>query len=86
MGYRVAAIQLALGKASYSKTISDAKLASVSEAAKNGARIVCLPEHWLLEYRDEVDKAIEELSRTAKESEIFIVTGANYTNLDNGET
>jgi predicted amidohydrolase len=85
MSFRVAAIQLGLGKASYSKTISDAKLA-LSEAAKNGARTACLPEHWLLEYRDKVGEAIEELSRTAKESGIFIVTGANYINLDSDET
>jgi len=85
MGLRVAAIQLALGKASYSKTISDAKFA-VTDAARKGARIACLPEHWLLEYRDKVGEAIEELSRIAKETEIFIVTGANYVKLDCGET
>ena len=85
MHLSVAAAQLALGKGSYDRTISDACLA-VSTAAQNGAEIVCLPEHWLLEYRDRIGEAIEELSRAARENKIFIVTGANYITLDTGQT
>ena len=85
MHLSVAAAQLALGKSSYDRAISDACLA-VSTAAQNEAEIVCLPEHWLLEYRDRIGEAIEELSRAARENKIFIVTGANYITLDTGQT
>jgi predicted amidohydrolase len=84
MRLRVAAAQLALGKCSYDRTISDARLA-VSTAAQNGAKIICLPEHWLLEYRDKIREAIGELTRVAQENKIFIVTGANYIRLDTGQ-
>jgi predicted amidohydrolase len=85
MRLTVAAAQLALGKDSYNKAISDARLA-ISTAAQNGAEIVCLPEHWLLEYRNKVGEAIGELSLAAQQNKIFIVTGANYITLDSGQT
>ncbi|HKM77214.1 MAG TPA: carbon-nitrogen hydrolase family protein [Candidatus Bathyarchaeia archaeon] len=85
MHLSVAAAQLALGKDSYDRAISDARLA-VLTAAQNGAKIVCLPEHWLLEYRDRIGEAIVELSRAALENKIFVVTGANYIKSDTGQT
>ena len=84
MRLSVAAAQLALGKVSYNKSISDACLA-VSTAAQGGAKIICLPEHWLLDYRDKIGEAICELSKAARQNKIFIVTGANYTS-DTGQT
>jgi len=84
MRLSVAAAQLALGKESYNKAISDA-CSAVSTAAQNGAEIICLPEHWLLEYHDKIGEAIGELSRAARQNKIFIITGANYTTLDTGQ-
>ena len=84
MTLRAAAAQLAIGKGNYHKAISDARLA-VETAAHHEARIVCLPEHWLLEYSDKVGEATRELSQAAKENKIVVVTGANYTTLENGQ-
>ena len=85
MRLRVAAAQLALGKGSYDRAISDARLA-VSTAAQDGAEIICFPEHWLLEYRNKIGDAVGELSRAARQNKIFIVTGANYITLGTGQT
>jgi len=78
MQCRVAAIQISLRKGSYEKTIEDAQ-ALISQAAKRGAQIICLPEHWLLEYWKKADDAPERLAETAKAEHVFIITGANYT-------
>jgi predicted amidohydrolase len=81
MRIRVAAAQLRLGKTSFDGAISDARIA-ISEAARNGANVVCLPEHWLLEYRDRVNEALALLVNVARRSRIFVVTGANYIAVD----
>ncbi len=85
MRVRVAAAQLGLGKSSFDRTISDAQTA-ISRAARSGAKIVCLPEHWLLDYRDRVDEAVNTLVNMASQWKIFVVTGANYVTVENGES
>jgi len=75
---RVAAVQFGLGKQSYHQAIESAD-AFVKEAAEQGAKIVCFPEHWLLEYREQGHLAIDQLSTAAREAGVFVVTGANYT-------
>jgi predicted amidohydrolase len=75
---RVAAIQLALGKASYRKAVDDA-IALIQHARNEGAQIVCLPEHWLLEYGELGYNAAQELADTAKANRVYLITGANYT-------
>jgi predicted amidohydrolase len=75
---KVAAAQVSLKKGSYEKTITDAQ-DLISKAAKEGAQIVCLPEHWLLEYWRKADDAPERIAETAKTERVFVITGANYT-------
>lgn len=74
---RVAAAQIALGKASYREAVDDAAFL-IREASKLGAQIVCLPEHWLLEHREQGYDAIEVLAEVALAERIFVITGANY--------
>jgi predicted amidohydrolase len=74
---RVSAAQLALGRGDYLMAVENAtKL--VREASEQGAGIVCFPEHWLLEYREHGQRALEQLCDAARETRIFVITGANY--------
>lgn len=77
MRCRVAAAQISLRKGSYEKTIEGAQNL-IHEASKSGAQIVCLPEHWLLEYWREANDAPDRIAETAKIEHIFVITGANY--------
>ncbi len=77
MHCRVAAAQISLTKGSYEERIEDAQNL-IHEASKSGAQIVCLPEHWLLEYWREANDAPDRLAKTAKTEHIFVITGANY--------
>ncbi len=77
MQCRVAAAQISLGKGSYEKAVEDARNL-IHEASKSNAQIVCLPEHWLLEYWREANDAIERIAEAARAEHIFVVTGANY--------
>lgn len=74
---RVAAAQLGLGKGTCQKAIEDAQ-ELIIKAARAGAQIICLPEHWLLEYWREATNASELLSQTARAEHIFVITGANH--------
>lgn len=42
------------------------------------AQIVCFPEHWLLEYREQRHDAAQELAKAARDHKIYVLTGANY--------
>jgi predicted amidohydrolase len=77
MECRVAAAQVCLRKGSYEKTIEDAQNL-IHQASKAGAQIVCLPEHWLLEYWRESKDAPDRIAKTAKTEHVFVITGANY--------
>ena len=77
MFVRVAAVQFALGKKSYQEAIESAKN-HVKIAAEQGAKLVCFPEHWLLEYRKHGHLALEQLTSTAQAAKIVVITGANY--------
>jgi predicted amidohydrolase len=74
---RVAAIQFGLGKQNYDQAVENAEKL-VRAAAGLGASIVCFPEHWLLEYREHGHLATERLSQAARDSSVFVITGANY--------
>jgi len=78
---RVAAAQVALGRGSYNKALEGAKRL-IEQAAKMSCQIVCLPEHWLLEYREEGYDAFHELAKTARDQHIFVITGANYVRVN----
>ena len=77
MPVRVAAVQFALSKHDYHAAIDRASHL-VEAAGKNGARIVCFPEHWLLEYREHGDIAIERLCDAARKTGILVISGGNY--------
>jgi predicted amidohydrolase len=75
---RIAAVQFGLGKKNYNEAIESAEIL-IKVAADQGAKIVCFPEHWLLEYREHGHLATERLSQAARNLSIFVITGANYT-------
>lgn len=77
MSLRVAAAQTSLRKGSPERAIEAAK-DLIREAAKSGAQIICLPEHWLLEYGNKATNVENELAEAARASQIFVITGANY--------
>jgi predicted amidohydrolase len=77
LSVRVAAVQFGLGRKSYHQAIERAQ-SFVREAAEQGAKIVCFPEHWLLEYREQGRLAVEQLCNAAREASIFVITGGNY--------
>ena len=77
MPIRVSAAQLELGWGDYRMAVENAaKL--VRKASEQGAGIVCFPEHWLLEYREHGQRALEQLCDAARETKTFVITGANY--------
>jgi predicted amidohydrolase len=77
MPVRVAAVQYALGKKDYRAAIESAgKL--VEASGEHGAGIVCFPEHWLLEYREHGNMAIEKLCEVARNTGLFVISGGNY--------
>lgn len=78
MTVRVAAVQSALGKGSYRKAVEDTQTL-IRQAAKRGAEIVCLPEHWLLEYREHAYNVVHELAEIARSERVYVISGANYT-------
>ena len=77
MPVRVAAVQIELGRPTYRQAIEAAQQL-VKTAADGGAQIVCLPEHWLLQYREHGQIALQELAQTAHDAGVFVLTGANY--------
>jgi predicted amidohydrolase len=82
---RVAAAQVALGKGSYRKALDDA-ISLIRRAAALGAQVVCLPEHWLLEYREQGYAAPKEMSELARSERICLISGANYARVQNGSS
>jgi len=74
---RVSAAQLALGQGDYGRAVENAEKL-VKKAGEQGARIVCFPEHWLLEYLEHGQRAIDRLCDAAREAGTFVITGANY--------
>lgn len=83
MPLKVAAAQAALGKKSYDQAVEDAEKL-IHAASKQGAKIVCLPEHWLLEHRKQAGNATDRMMAVAKSERIFLITGANYLHTKSG--
>jgi predicted amidohydrolase len=74
---RVSAAQLALGQRDYRMAVENAEKL-VKTAGGVGRKDRLLPEHWLLEYREHGQRALEQLCTAAREARIFVITGANY--------
>ncbi|MBI3860234.1 MAG: carbon-nitrogen hydrolase family protein [Thaumarchaeota archaeon] len=75
---KVAAVQLGLHPNNPERAVSEAEL-QVRDAAARGARLICLPEHWLLsKVLTRQDTIIRRLSGVASELGVFLNLGANY--------
>lgn len=75
---KVAAVQLGIYPGNPDKAVAKAEL-QVRAASKSGARLICLPEHWLqsrvLTGRD---KTTTRFASLAKELGVYLNLGANY--------
>lgn len=77
-GLRVAAVQLGVYRGRPDKAVEEAER-QVRQASAKGARLICLPEHWLLSrVLAEDDEIISRFSRLAKEVDAYINAGANF--------
>ncbi len=77
-GLRVAAVQLGVYRGRPDKAVAEAER-QVRQASSKDARLICLPEHWLLSrVLAEDDAIIKRFSRLAKDINAYINTGANF--------
>lgn len=77
-GLKVAAVQLGVYRGHPDTAVVEAER-QVRGASARGARLVCLPEHWLLlRVLKEDDPITRRLSELAKELGIYLNTGANF--------
>lgn len=75
---RIAAVQLGLHRGKSEKAFSSAE-AQVRKAARRGARLVCLPEHWLgLSVLDQRDPMLGWFMDVSRELGIYLNLGANF--------
>ena len=75
---RVAAVQLSLHRGKSEKAVSSAE-AQVRKAARKGARLVCLPEHWLgLSIMDQRDPILGWFADVSRDLGIYLNLGANF--------
>ncbi len=75
---RVAAVQTGVYAHDEKRAIREAE-ALVRRAAKNGARLICLPEHWLLSRVVESENAVyERFADVAIETDAYINLGGIY--------
>lgn len=75
---RVAAVQTGVYAHDEKRAIKEAE-ALVQRAAKKGARLICLPEHWLLsKVVESEDRVYERFAEVAIETGAYINLGAFY--------
>lgn len=77
-GLRVAAVQLGVYRGRPDKAVAEAER-QVTQAAQKGARLICLPEHWLLSrVLTEDDPITRRFSKLASEIDAYVNLGANF--------
>lgn len=77
-GLKVAAVQLGVYRGRPDKAAAEAER-QVKQASVKGARLICLPEHWLLSrVLREDDEIMGRFSKLAKELDAYINMGANF--------
>lgn len=75
---KVAAVQLGLHPKSLEKALEEAET-QVRTAARRGARLVCLPEHWLLAHvMSPGDPVLHRLGALAQDTRVYLNTGGNF--------
>ena len=75
---KVAAVQTGIYKNRPSKAVGDAETL-IRDAAEKGARLICLPEHWLLsEVLGIDDPVLQNFTKLAEELDAYINLGAYY--------
>lgn len=75
---RVAAVQTGVYAHDEKRAIREAE-ALVQRAAKKGARLICLPEHWLLsKVVESEDEVYERFAEVAMKTDAYINLGAFY--------
>ena len=79
---RVAALQpLSTGPR---RAVERRVLSLVAEAAKGGAEIVCLPEHWLPGKRPDLGPSLPMLKQQAARSHVSVIAGADFVEAEGG--
>jgi len=58
--------------------IEERALGMVREAARKGARIICLPEHWIPEERADLENELPVFAEIARKTGTYIIPGADY--------
>ncbi len=77
-GLRVAAVQPGVYRSQPDRAVAEAER-QVRSASVMGARLICLPEHWLLSrILKEDDEITKEFSKLAKELDVYVNMGANF--------
>ncbi len=77
-GLRVAAVQLGVYRGKPDKAVAEAER-QVRQASAKGARLICLPEHWLLSKTlTEDDPIVTRFSNLAREIDAYINIGGNF--------
>ena len=87
MGHiRVAAVQTGIYGKNTGRAVKEAE-DLVRGAAEKGARLICLPEHWLLSkvLKTDDDPILRRFTKLAEELEAYINLGAYYESRD-GQT
>ena len=77
-GLKVAAVQLGVYRGRPDKAVVEAEI-QVRQSSAKGARLICLPEHWLLSrILAEDDKITRRFSMLASDLNVYINMGANF--------
>jgi predicted amidohydrolase len=77
-GLKVAAVQLGVYRGRPEKAVAEAER-QIRQAAAKGARLICLPEHWLLsQVLAEDDPITRRFSKLASEIDTYVNMGANF--------
>ena len=51
----------------------------INEAAGEGARMICLPEHWIPGSRANLEEELPLLAEIARETGTYVISGADYS-------
>jgi predicted amidohydrolase len=80
----VALLQLGLHPGNVAKAVDDADR-HIRTAAEKGARLICLPEHWLLSTVLPLENGIlRRFSKLARELDVYLNLGAYYERRETG--